>query len=232
MQQLSFAYPHESALGRADFFVSACNQAALTWVERWPEWPCRALVIHGPAGCGKTHLGRLWRGRASALALAPADLTPIDPILAVTARRRAVLVDDAEHAPEQALLHLYNWCLEQGADLLLLARAAPAAWGTALADLASRLRAVPAVAIEPPDDALLAAVLVKLFADRQVRVAPDVPRYLVSRIERSFAAAAEIVAALDRRAMRDQRAIKLPLVREVLGDLPAQSETPSDFGVT
>lgn len=232
MRQLDFGYPHSAALGRADFIVSACNEAALGWIERWPDWPGHALAIHGPAGCGKTHLGQLWRARSEALALAPGDLARIDLVLAAAAQHRGVLVDDAESAPEQALLHLYNWCAEQGAGLLLLARDPPARWEIGLPDLKSRLRAITSVGIAPPDDAALGAVLLKLFADRQLRPAPEVIGYLTARIERSFAAAAGLVAELDRRSLHDRRSIRLPLVRQVLGEMPGQSETPSDFGVT
>src|SRR5712691_7676476 len=136
--------------------------------------------------------------------------------------RRALALDDAASAPERALLHLYNCCSEAGASLLVVAREAPASWPIALPDLASRLRAAPAVAIAPPDDRLLAAVLVKLFSDRQVRVAPGVIGFLLRRMERSFAAAGTLADRLDRLSLGTGRPIGFALARQVL----AESSTP------
>ena len=131
---------------------------------------------------------------------------------------RAAIVDEAERAAEEPLFHLYNLLAERGLHLLLLARAAPARWGIALPDLRSRLRAAPVAYLAPPNDALLAALLVKLFADRQLRVGEEVVACLISRLERSFAAAQCVVAALDQAALAGQRPITVPLAREVLGE--------------
>jgi chromosomal replication initiation ATPase DnaA len=217
MTQLAIDLPYRPALGRADFLVSGCNADAIGWIERWPDWPGRALVLHGPAQCGKTHLARLWCERSGATLVAGDALPSLVP--QELAALRAVAIDDAERAAERALLHLYNCCGEAGASLLIVAREAPARWPIALPDLASRLRAAPSVAIAPPDDALLAAVLVKHFADRQVRVAPGVIGFALRRMERSFAAAASLAAALDRAALGAGRPIGIAIARRVLADL-------------
>ena len=216
MTQFAFDLPHQTAFGRADFLVSDCNAAALQWIERWPDWPERALVLHGPAGSGKSHLAQLWSARGGGVVIAGEELSRREPN--ELASRRAVALDDASCAPERAVLHLYNCVVEAGASLLLVAREAPASWPIALPDLASRLRAAPAVAIAPPDDALLAAVLVKHFADRQVRVAPGVIGFLLRRMERSFAAAGALAERLDRLALGAGRPITVPLARRVLAE--------------
>jgi len=217
MTQLAIDLPHRPALGRADFLVSECNEAALQWIERWPQWPERALVLHGPAGSGKSHLAELWRERSGGVSIAGDGLSTTDPN--ELARHHAVAIDDAQRAPERALLHLYNCAIEAGTSLLVVAREAPASWPIALPDLASRLRAAPSVAIAPPDDRLLAAVLVKLFADRQVRVAPGVIGFLVRRMERSFAAAGALAERLDLRALGAGRPIGIALARRVLAEM-------------
>jgi chromosomal replication initiation ATPase DnaA len=217
MTQLAIDLPHRPAFGRADFLVSECNAAALQWIERWPDWPAPALVLHGAAGSGKSHLAHFWRERTGGVLIAGEELSQAEPN--ELASRRAVALDDAARAPERELLHLYNCCIEAGASLLIIAREAPANWPMVLPDLASRLRAAPSVAIAPPDDAVLAAVLVKHFADRQVRVAPGVVGFLVRRMERSFAAAGALAERLDRLALGAGRPITIVLARRVLADL-------------
>ena len=214
MTQLAIDLPHRPALGRADFLVSGCNAAALGWIERWPDWPAPALVLHGPAGSGKSHLAELWRERSGGVLVTGDALSRAEPN--ELASRRAVALDDAEGAPERALLHLYNCCSEARASLLVMAREAPASWPIALPDLASRLRAAPSVAIAPPDDRLLAAVLVKLFADRQLAVDESLIGYVATRIERSFAAARAAVARLDEEAMRRKRPLTRTFAAEIL----------------
>lgn len=221
MTQLAIDLPYRPALGRADFLASGCNADAIGWVERWPDWPAPALVLHGPPQSGKSHLARLWCARNGARLITGDLLLGCEP--RDLAADRAVAVDDAERAAEEALLHLYNCCAETGASLLIVAREAPARWPIVLPDLASRLRAAPAAAIAAPDDALLAALLVKHFADRQVRVAPGVIEFAVRRMERSFAAAAALAAALDRAALGAGRPINIAIARRVLaetGDRP------------
>jgi len=219
-RQLALALDHRPALGRSDFLVADCNEAAVAWLDRWPDWPASALAIHGPAGCGKSHLGAVWRVRTGAVEVLAASLDRADGWLDSAAD--CCLIDCADSGVpgddrrERGLLHLYNRLREEGGHLLLLARTPPARWRVSLADLRSRLAALPAVAIGAPDDAVIGAVLVKLFADRQLRVGEDVVGYLLARMERSFAAARRLVEAVDASAMAGHRNITVPLVREVL----------------
>ena len=215
MPQLPLDLGFRPALGRADFLVAPCNEAAVAWIDRWPAWPAPALTLWGPAGSGKTHLLEVWRARSQAAAIAPQALNSA-ALPQLLGAARAAAIDEAERTEEEALLHLYNMLAERQGHLLLAAREPPARWAIRLADLRSRLLAAPAVAVEAPDDALLGAVLVKLFADRQLRISEDLIAYLLPRIERSFAAAQNIVAALDEAALAGQRAVTVRLARDLL----------------
>ena len=191
--------------------IAPGNRDAVAWIDRWPDWPAHALAIHGPKGSGKTHLAHVWQARSQAdfLARPPADDVP-----------PSVVLDEPPGWAEASLLHLYNRLREAGGHLLIVSETPPARWPVALPDLASRLASIPAVALAAPDDNLLVAVMAKQFADRGLEVNEDVLRYVASRVERSFAAAAEMVARIDRAALAQQRKATLALARECLSGEP------------
>lgn len=206
---------------RDDFVIATGNREALAWVDRWPDWPAPALALHGPVGCGKTHLGRIWAARAEAQLLVGRDLegkSVVDLTALVEASPR-LLIDQASEAPERALFHLYNLLRERRGYMLLLSAEPPARWQITLPDLASRLRAAPAVAVEPPDDELLGSIILKQLADRQLHAGAGVVQYLVSRMERSADAARRVVAALDHKALSERREIDRRLAADVLNEL-------------
>ena len=210
---------------REDFVVAAGNREAVAWIDRWPDWPAPALAVGGPAGCGKTHLGRIWAARAQAAIVEGPDLDgkTVADLVALVEISRALVVERAERTPERALFHLYNLMRERRGFLLLLAEHPPAHWRITLPDLASRLRAAPAVAVAPPDDDLLGSIILKQLADRQLHAGPGVVHYLVSHMERSADAARHVVAALDRRALVESREIDRRLAADVLAALSASS---------
>ena len=215
-EQLVLDLGHRSALGVEDFLVAPCNQDAVAWLDCWPNWQGPALELHGPAACGKTHLTHIWMNRCAGQLLRADELSGQVPDQ-ILAHGINVIVDDVGRGiDERALLHLYNMIAEAGGHLLLAGRKPPARWTLGLADLRSRLNAAPAVAIGWPDEALIGAVLVKLFADRQVPVDGDVLAFVLARMERSFAAARTLVTALDSSALAAHRRITIPLAREVI----------------
>lgn len=214
-RQFVFDLPHDAALTRADFVAAPANAEALDWIERWPAWPAAALSLHGPAGAGKTHLAQIWRARSGAAEIAP-ETVGNAALPGLLRDARAVLIDGADRAAEEPLLHLYNMLAERGGHLLLVASEPPARRGIALADLRSRLVAAPSVGVAAPDQELIATVLAKLFSDRRLAVPREVVNFLALRLERRFAAAQDAVARLDRAALAAHRPITVPLARQVL----------------
>ncbi len=234
-RQLSLHLAVPPSYGRADFLPAAANEAALAWIDRWPDWPGPAAALAGPAGSGKTHLLHLWAERAQALILqgAALDQPLFSAIVDSLGGSRCVAVDDAQTIAgrpdgERQLFHLYNWIYERRGSLLLAAREAPARWQIRLPDLASRLRTATLVTIGAPDDSLLSAVLVKLFHDRQITVGQDVIRYLVAHMERSLSAACVVVDWLDREALADRRAVSVRLASSVLAAIMETRSTAED----
>ena len=215
-RQLVFGFEHRPALGAESFLVDDGNRAAVAWIDRWPAWPGGALALCGPPGAGKSHLASVWRRRCGAVPLPAAELDAAF-LDAWPGAGAAVALEDGDRGIcEDSLFHLVNLVREDGGHLLLTARLAPARWPVALPDLASRLAALPVATLTEPGDGLLAAVLAKQFQDRQLAVPDEVVAYLVARMERSFAAAAALVAALDGLSLAEHRAITVPLARRAL----------------
>ena len=214
-RQLPLDLSHFESFAREDFLVSQSNGDALAIIDRWPDWPSPVLALIGAEGSGKSHLAAIWARDAGARFLSGRALRQAS-LPAALATGALVLEDMATDAiDEKALFHLLNLAREEQAFILLTAAVAPSAWTIALPDLASRLRAVPVVALDPPDDALLRAVLVKLFSDRQLRVDESLIAFLTTRIERSLAAAKAAVRRLDAEALRLRRPVNRVLAAEV-----------------
>jgi chromosomal replication initiation ATPase DnaA len=215
-RQLSLALGHRESFDRADFLCGRGNAAALALIDHWTGWPARALALIGPEGSGKSHLAAMWAETAGARVIAGRSLDAASVPQALATG--ALAVEDADRCAldEAALFHLLNLAREQSAYLLVTARRPPASWPIRLPDLASRLRALPVATLDAPDDALLAAVLVKLFADRQLAVDERLIDFLVHRIERSFAAAQAAVAELDSEALRLKRPVNRALAAEIM----------------
>ncbi|MEX0921247.1 MAG: chromosomal replication initiator DnaA [Rhodovibrionaceae bacterium] len=227
--QLTLDLAGRPALGREDFLVAPCNETAVAWIDRWPEWPGQVLALHGPPGAGKTHLAKVWQAMSGAEEVTPEALlaSGFNPLEGAACRSfedgDRHLAESGQGAElERGLLHLVNATRERGGQLLLTGRAAAAQWRCDLADLRSRLGAVQSVRLGPPDDLLLQALLVKLFADRQIRPAPEVLSYLVARMERSHSAARALVEAIDRESLRAKRPVTLPLARAALAELSGE----------
>ncbi|MCB2011175.1 MAG: DNA replication protein [Geminicoccaceae bacterium] len=217
LRQMVLDLPVQEGAGLEDFLRDLSNEQAIDAVLSWPDWPAPALIIDGPAGCGKSHLGRIWAARAGALFLSAADVFADGCPIERLGRLRACVIDDADHVEDDVLLlQLYNICRERGGSVLLTASTPLGAWLPTLPDLASRLRTSLTAHIAAPRDELLAAVLVKQFRDRQLNVPGEVVTYLLRNMERSFEAARRTVRALDRASLHAKWPITLPLARRVL----------------
>ncbi len=214
-RQLALALDHAVSFAREDFLGGPSNAAALAMIERWPDWPECAMLLVGPEGAGKSHLAAIWAQTSGARLVAARALDSVN--LPAGLATGALVVEDlaAGRFDERALFHLLNLVREEAASLLITARVPPTALAIELRDLASRFSALPVVQIAAPDDALLRAVIVKLFADRQLAVEESLVAYLMTRIERSFAAARAAVEQLDREALRQKR----PVTRVLAGEL-------------
>lgn len=223
-RQLPLELPLKPRLGRDDFLIGPSNRAAIELVERWPDWPDTVLRVEGPVGAGKSHLASIWAATSHAIFLRSADMGQ-DAVQRAEAGVPLVLEDlDRESFDEHALFHLLNAARRTSTGILITSRTPPEAWRITTRDLLSRLRLAPVVRVEAPDDALLHALLAKLFRDRQIVVDDNVVGYLVRRIERSFAAALDIVARLDEDALSAGRSITRARAAQLLQSLDDEDE--------
>ena len=217
-RQLALDWPHVASFAREDFLAAPENAEALRLIDGWPRWASSTMLLIGPKGSGKSHLGAIWAQRTQARAVRGDALAGAD--IVGLASGSALLIDDVDLVgdAEAQLFHLLNLIKEQGSSALMTASRAPDAWGLRTADLLSRLRLAPIVRLDEPNLELMRAVLFKLFSDRQLAVDPPVVNYLVLRLERSLDAARAIVSALDREALARGKPVTRALAAEILRD--------------
>ncbi len=214
-RQLALDLSLPESLSRDDFLVSDSNEAALTMVESWPDWPAQVLALCGPPGSGRSHLGAIWAELSGARRLSARELE-IARIPTALATNALLLEDVDAQVPATAMFHLLNAAREQGAFLLLTVTEHPSSWVITLPDLVSRLRAVPVVMLEPPDDGLLRAILVKLAMDRQLLIDAETIEYCARRMDRSLSAARSLITALDSEGLETGRRVTRQLASRVL----------------
>jgi chromosomal replication initiation ATPase DnaA len=225
-RQLTLDWPHAPSFAREDFLPAPSNRESLRAIDLWPNWAGRMLVLVGPEGSGKSHLASIWADAAGAARLRVEALG--ERSLVTCTHASALLIEDVDRvgAAEVHLFHLMNAAHQNGAWLLLTARAAPDAWGLKIPDLLSRLRLAPVTRLATPDIELTEAVLFKLFSDRQLQVEPNVVAYIALRLERSLGAARAIVASLDREALARGRRVTRAMASELLRDIAPPGEAP------
>ena len=214
--QLVMPFAAAASYDAADFIRGESNEEALRWVESWPNWPYSMMLLHGPKGSGKTHLAHVFaeRSRATMLDVARLGIAPADHLLV---GNHCWVMDNVNAVRDQpAFAQLINHVRARGDYLLMTASTAASQLPFDLPDLRSRLLALPSIALGAPDDALLLGVMAKAFADRQLRLAPEVMQYAATHLERSYEAMQQFADAVDRLSLARGRAITLPLVRELL----------------
>jgi chromosomal replication initiation ATPase DnaA len=215
--QLVFPFGAEPALGREDFILAPCNQQAVQFIKRWPDWPQPAAALYGPAGCGKTHLAAIWREAAGAEIVPACELAARLSTVAGDPRTRWAIEDldrgELNIARDRALLGLFE---RPAGALLLTGRAPPSEWLAAIGDLRSRFHALIGFAMWAPDEALLSALVAKHFSDRQLEVPPGVITRIITHVERTPEAIARFVACADQKAFSEKRAITERLILELI----------------
>ncbi|MFK7901779.1 MAG: DnaA/Hda family protein [Nitratireductor sp.] len=213
--QMALSLPVEESIAREDLLQSDANKLAVELIDNWPDWPSHVVVLAGPIGSGKTHMARIWAETSNATIIEMQDLPNLAPTLGDD---QNIVVENvtAKNMNEDALFHCFNRAKANGSYILITCREFPSAWQLKLPDLSSRMRTAHIVELEEPDDQLLAGILMKLFADRQLQVEMNLIDYMVTRMERSLGAANEIVRWMDKEALGRGKKINRSLASEAL----------------
>jgi chromosomal replication initiation ATPase DnaA len=216
--QLSFSLTKKETLDRDNYFVSQANRGAVSLIEDWINWPSQKLILVGSEGSGKTHLGHLWAGEVGATIISATTLME-QQISELS--KAPVLVEDINEIQrnqpvEIVLFHLHNLLHSEGHSLLMTSQILPGRLRFSLEDLQSWIEASTIAKLHPVDDDLLGAILIKMFADRQIYFSDKLLTYVLSRVERSYTAAKLFVEEVDSKAMAESRVIGKKLVRDIL----------------
>lgn len=207
-EQLAFDLTARHACGRSDFWVAPCNQEAIAWIDRYPNWPMHALLIYGEEGSGKSHLASIFSDER---------MEAVDLDDTIVPKSQKIVVENVDQLKnEEALFHLFNSVQEQGGGLLMTARKLP---NFALPDLQSRISMIPKAEIKMPDDRTIEAVCAKVFEDKQITVDPIVFSYIATHLTRSFASVQRVLNLADAMALEKGRRITVPLIKEVIEKL-------------
>jgi chromosomal replication initiation ATPase DnaA len=212
-QQEFFDFGFAEDIRNENFIVSSSNFQAFSYIEKWPAWDAKILLIYGPKASGKSNLAQIWQRKSGAKYISAADIYSNNYVLS----NNHILEDIEKVHDEAALLHFFNSVKEMNKGYLLLsANSHPLNLGVRLPDLRSRLSAVPSAGVSDPDDDLLRAIFLKEFTDRQLKVDMDVINYLITRIERSFEQLYKTVEMLDKQALKEKKNITIPFARKMM----------------
>ena len=204
--QLPLALSYRKAFGRGDFIVAPCNQEAVSWIDKWPNWPVPCVLIYGEKGSGKTHLASIF----SEYKLDAAELT--DDFMPYFQKK--IVVENLENlASEEALFHLFIFVRDLGGYLLLTAKRVPE---FRLTDLRTRIQAVPKAAIGLPDEEFIRNMLAQIFAERQIVVEDPVLTFAVTHMPRSFGSIQNLIQPADALSLAQGRKITIPVIKETL----------------
>lgn len=216
-EQFVLPLANKPVLDAGNFIVARCNQQAVDFVRRWPDWPSPAAALFGPKSCGKSHLATIWSDMARANIVFARELTPALPGKSLS---EPIVIEDLDRAPPDAAReHVLIGLLDRpGSSVLFTGRTPPSQWPSATGDWHSRLLSLIAFEMWSPDDEFLSALVQRHFAERQLHAPASVVNHILAHVERTPDAIAGFVDGIDHKALSEKRPLSLRLVMEMLGD--------------
>lgn len=237
IRQLALNFSPHTEMGRSDFMVSACNHAAFSLIDSWPNWYGSGVLIYGPKGCGKSHLANLFVQKIQTFTPKP---MPVKIIAASAINMRnikhlaleniAIVIENVSaNNNNEALFHLFNLFNTEGKYMLWTANQAPNYIKFPLKDLQTRINMLPNAAISEPDDIMLQMLIVKLFNDRQIKVSADIPNYIINNAPRSFAFIEKLIEEIDKISLAYKSAVNYIIIKKAIKSLQIQNNQEPDL---
>ena len=214
-KQLAFDLPSRPALGRSDFFISDCNSIAVKLMEDWSSWPNRQHILSGPAGSGKTHLAGIFESKYKAIRMQEKDLN--NNIFKSLKLHENVILDNFENKSDEKILYsLFNLVDQDNKYLIINSNIPLTKMGFKLSDLSSRAKNCILAEIKDPDDDLIFALILKNFADMQIKVEKRLIDYIVKRIDRSYRKISNFIYKVDEISLKKKKSINLKIIKNLL----------------
>lgn len=223
IKQLPLGIVFNPAYRMEDFYPSKKVMPILKLFNDVSLWKSHCLIIYGSSGAGKTHLCHIFKEilinnkvSDNVLIEEGSSLNSLHIADMVKAAKYIALDNIENIEDETTLLHLFNFSKENGGKLLLTSQCPPNRLHFKLPDLTSRIMTATALEIPEPDDETITAVIVKLFADRQMSISEEALSYLLPRIERSFKTIRILVEKADTLSLSEKKGITVPLLKKVI----------------
>ncbi len=215
LNQLLLNFNFKKSFNDHDYYVSGSNFFAFNLIDKWPKWEKRILNIYGENFSGKTHLANIFKLKTSALYLCENDLN--NETFRKIKLYESIIIDEFSNKIDENLIYSIFNMVDQDSKYLLINTKVPLSEiKFKLPDLISRSKNSLQAKIEPPDDELIFAIILKNFSDRQIKLEKEIIEFIVNRIERSYSKISEFIYKVDELSLKKKKPINLKTIKEIL----------------
>ena len=215
LNQLLLDFDVKKNFNDHDYYVSDSNYFAFNLIDKWPKWEKRILNISGEKFSGKTHLANIFKSKTSALFLNENQIN--DDVFKKIKLYESIIVDGFSNTIDERLTYSILNLVDQDSKYLLIGSEIPLnEINFKLPDLASRSRNLLHAKIEPPDDDLIFAIILKNFSDRQIKLEKKIIEFIINRIDRSYGKISEFIYKIDELSLKKKKPINLKTIKEIL----------------
>ena len=215
LNQLLLNFNFKKSFNDHDYFVSDSNYFAFNLVDKWPKWEKKILNISGEKFSGKTHLANIFKSKSSALLLNEKDIS--NEVFKKIKLYESIIIDEFSNRIDENLIYSIFNLVDQDSKYLLINSETPLSeLNFKLPDLISRSKNVLLAEINPPDDELIFAIILKNFSDRQIRLEKKIIEFIINRIDRSYSKIYEFIYKIDELSLKKKKPINLKTIKEIL----------------
>ena len=215
LNQLLLDFDIKTNFNDHDYYVSVSNYFAFNLIDKWPKWEKKIINISGEKFSGKTHLANIFKSKASALFLNENQIN--DEIFKKIKLYESIIIDGFSNTFDEKLIYSILNLVDQDSKYLLINSETPLGEiNFKLPDLASRSKNVLHAKIDPPDDDLIFAIILKNFSDRQIKLEKKIIEFIINRIDRSYGKISEFIYKIDELSLKKKKPINLKTIKEIL----------------